>query len=71
MTSKQQRETPCPICQQQFYTWGTNKAFRLSTTFPDSPRFLGLVLETRVTPIRRCNSCGNLQWFTHDGETKT
>lgn len=69
MTSHEQCETPCPICQQQSYTWGKIELHGRFIAFPDSPFWRRFLLPTNI-PLRRCNACGNLQMFTDEAETK-
>ena len=63
MNAHEQRDTPCPICHQQSYTSRKCGANGFGLAFPDSP-FWRRFLAIDSIPVRRCNTCGNLQLFT-------
>jgi hypothetical protein len=55
------RSQPCPICKSLRYTWGKARANLLPVGFS----YDHLLSGNDELLARRCNRCGNVQFFTN------
>ena len=53
-----ENESPCPVCGGTSYSWGIFQGHFLTYKEQDGTALLGDKFSAR-----RCNVCGNIQWF--------